>query len=359
MAPIKSSIKIDHYDVIIEDFERKYTQALFISTKKGEIDFRVATFNIMGRKVDFLVSVNLSSNGRLEVSLKRSQQGPGELFKICLGGKVRLLEKSSCSSFEAVKFCGHRTVGGGPFFTISCACSRDFKGNGTPSPGNPYCKDGYGVGEAIMRQYLKVGNDIPEQATIRLELEFFPSDYEPEILQDEDDDFTSDLKRGLAALRKNPETADIMLICNWKLFKAHKAVLSARSDVFAALFSHKGTKEDESGEVHIDDCDHEAMEMFLAYIYENAAPPQDVTFEVAKQLMNVANKYNVLTLKKKCGRILLAHLNEDNAVQIALLGELYNVDALNKAAKNVIASSEKFLGNMIKESGFRLQDADK
>ena len=236
--------------------------------------------------------------------MKRSQQAPGELFKIYLGGKVRLLENNSCSSFEAVKFCGYRNVAHGPCFTVSCVCG-DYSGVGPCPPGNPQCE--YGGDEAVMRQCLKVGDDIPEQATIRLELEFFPSDYEPEVLQDEDDDFTSDLKRGLAALRKNPETADIMLICNWKLFKAHKAVLSARSDVFAALFSHKGTKEDESREVHFDDCDHEAMEMFLAYIYENAAPPQDVTFEVAKQLMNVANRYNVLALKKKCGIIILAH----------------------------------------------------
>ena len=139
---------------------------------------------------------------------------------------------------------------------------------------------------------------------------------------------------------------------------AHKMVLSARSDVFAALFSHKGTKEDESGEVHIEDCDHEAMEMFLSYIYQDAAPPQDATFEVAKQLMNVANKYNVPSLKNKGSKILLARLNADNAVQVAVLGKLYNMDVLQKAAKNVIASSEKFLVDMIQESGFRLQDGD-
>ena len=355
MAPIKSAIKIDHYDMIIEDFERKYTQALFISTKKGEIDLKTATLNIIGRKVDFFVSVNLLSKGRLEVSLKRSQQAPGELFRIYLGGKVRLLENNSCSSFEAVKFCGYRNVAHGPCFTVSCVCG-DYSGVGPCPPGNPQCE--YGGDEAVMRQYLKVGDDIPEQATIRLELEFLPSDYEPEVLQDEDDGGTSDLKRGLAALRKSPE-ADVKIICNGKHFMAHKALLSARSDVFAALFSHKGTKEDESGQVHIDDCDHETMEMFLSYMYEDAAPPADATFEVAKQLMNIANKYNVLTLKKKCGRILLAHLNEENAVQIDMLGELYNMDALIKAAKNVIASSEKSLGNLIKESGFRLQDGDK
>ena len=86
--------------------------------------------------------------------------------------------------------------------------------------------------------------------------------------------------------------------------------------------------------------------------------PAEATFEVAKQLVNIANKYNVQSLKKKGGKILLGHLNEDNALQMALLGELYNMEALKKAAKNLIASSEKSLGDMIKESGFRHQDGD-
>ena len=365
MAPIKRAIKIDHYDMVIEDFERLYTKALFLSTKEGEIAIKPATFNIMGQKVDLNISVNLSSNGRLEVRVMRSQQEEsGKLFKICLGGKVRLLECDSYSSFEAVKFCGYRTtvtVTGTVtrVFTMSCVCGvYKTKSTQEASPDNPYrypCR--FEGANAVMRQYLRVGNDIPEKTTIRLELEFLPSDYEPETLQDDHDDCTSDLMRGMAALRKNPK-ADIKLICNEKQFTAHKAVLSARSDVFAALFSHKGTKEDESGEVHIEDCDHEAMEMFLSYIYEGAAPPAEAPFGVAKQLVNIANKYNVQSLKKKGGKILLGHLNEDNALQMALLGELYNMDALKKAAKNLIASSEKSLGDMIKESGFRLQDGD-
>ena len=273
-----------------------------------------------------------------------------------------MLESDSYSSFEAVKFCGFRTVKDGRVYTISCVCN-DYKTHSPHEVCNfeginlrySMCK--FGGEKAAMRQYLRVGNDIPEQATIRLELEFYPSDYEPETLQDNSDDCTSDLKRGMAALRKNPE-ADVKLICNGKQFTAHKSVLSARSDVFAALFSHKGTKEDESGEVHIEDCNHEAMEIFLAFLYEDASPPQDTTFEVAKQLLNVAIKYNIQPLKKKGGNILLAHLNEDNAVQIAMLGELYNMDALRKAAKNVIASSEKSFGDMIKASGFKLQDGD-
>ena len=299
-------------------------------------------------------SINLLQSGLIEVTLKRVQLDTWELFPIYLGGKIHLLESDISSSFEAVKFCGYRSLKNKEtnWTTKKCLCA-EYSGMRVPLDGYPECK--FGGDEAFIRQYLKVGNDIPEQVTIRIELELLPLDYEPEAIQGDD---TSDLTRDIAALRKNTETADVKLICNGKLFMAHKTILCARSDVFAALFRHKGTKEDESGEVHIEDCDQEAMEMFLSFIYEDAAPPQDVPFEVAKQLMNVANKYNVQALVKKGIRCMLACLNEDNAIQMAVLGKLYNVDALQKAAKRVIASSEKSLVDMVEKSGLTLQDRE-
>ena len=337
MAPSKSAFKADSYDVVIEGFDKKYTQARF--TSKGYTQGAYGTkFNIDGFYCTLDIFLTVCSNGTLGVSIQRSwNKYPSGRF--CFGGKVQFVETNTSIAFEASKLCGYETYI--QFCNSRCMCGSQ-------------CKFG-GVNRQINLS-LGIGNDIPEKSTIRFELEFLPSDGEPaEALQE---DGTSDLKRDMAALRMNTGTADIKLICNGKQFLAHKTILSARSDVFAALFSHKGTKEDKSGEVHIEDCDHEAMEMFLSYLYEDSAPASDTSFEVAKQLMNVANKYNVQSLKNKGSRILLSRLTEDNAVQMALLGKLYNMDTLKKAAKAIIASSEKCLMTMIDESGFRLQDAD-
>ena len=72
--------------------------------------------------------------------------------------------------------------------------------------------------------------------------------------------------------------------------------------------------------------------------------------------MAVAHKYNVLSLVNLCSKIIIARLNEDNAIQAAVMGELYNMPGLEKAAKAVITASSKFLMTMIKDSGFKLQD---
>ena len=43
-------------------------------------------------------------------------------------------------------------------------------------------------------------------------------------------------------------------------------------------------------------------------------------------------------------------------MQVALLGEMYNMDALERAAKAKIAASGKHLTTLIEKSGFKLQD---
>ena len=97
------------------------------------------------------------------------------------------------------------------------------------------------------------------------------------------------------------------------------------------------------------------MEMFLSYLYEEAAPPKDTPFEVARQLLNIANKYNVPALMKNCSKILISLLNDENAVQMAQLGNLYNMKSLQNAVKATIASSDKDLIELIKNCGFKLQ----
>ena len=336
--PMEITVKIDNYDspgkfdncdIVIEDFKKKMNRANYASTSKIRhfITFNMRTA-IADCKVLMKIGIELLSNRSVLVSVSMlPQTDPQSVMVFHLGGKVRLLETNSYSTFEAVKFCAH---------------SRD---------------SGKCGGEGSMCQIFKVGKDMPERATIRLELELLPLDWGQAEDNDENDE-THDLKSDIAALRKKTETADVKLICNGKHFLAHKLILSARSDVFAAMFSHRGTTEDESGEVHIDVCDHKVMEMFLAYLYEDATPASDTTFEVAKQLLNVANMYKVESLKKKSIKMLLAHLDEDNAIEMSTLGELFNLNSLDMAAKATISASKKPLSVLIRESASRLQDGD-
>ena len=54
---------------------------------------------------------------------------------------------------------------------------------------------------------------------------------------------------------------------NVKRYACHKAVLAARSDVFAAMFSHKATTESTTNEVHIRDTEPDILEQLLNFVY--------------------------------------------------------------------------------------------
>ena len=340
MAPVKEVIKVNSFDVVIKDFEKVYNQVRFTSqhgrSKGGET---TTSLSIAGMTTTCTLHtiVTVCSNGTLNIEIQRNTQAAE---RCCFRGNVHFVETNSSAAFEAVKFCKLFATDRG----FECVCGSQCRYRGC-------CKSA--------NLTMPIGEDIPESATIRVEIEFLPFYDEPvDSIHNEEN---SILKSNIAALRKSTESADVKLICNGKHQWAHKLILSARSDVFAALFSHKDTKEVKSGEVHIEDCDHEAMEIFLSYIYEGAAPPQDTSFEVAKQLMNVANKYNVPPLKDKGGKIILARLNEDNAVQVAHLGSLYDMESLKKAAMASIAIAGiagRDLIDLINKSGFRLQAID-
>ena len=72
---------------------------------------------------------------------------------------------------------------------------------------------------------------------------------------------TPALGDNLAKCLGNPEFADVTLVCGAKSFPCHKAILSARSDVFAAMFSHKETTESIKNEVVLADTEPELLQV--------------------------------------------------------------------------------------------------
>ena len=75
-----------------------------------------------------------------------------------------------------------------------------------------------------------------------------------------------DLTKAINVLNEEPHSADISLVCGEKQLSCHKSILAARSDVFAAMFSHSETTEAASKEVKIDDTDPDTLEIFLRWV---------------------------------------------------------------------------------------------
>ena len=146
------------------------------------------------------------------------------------------------------------------------------------------------------------------------------------------------------ALMKSGLMADMTIVCEETRFPAHKAILSARSEVFRAMFSHRDTLESQQNEVLITDVDRVTMERFLTFLYE-ATLPIDLDFQGFAELLKVAHKYQVASLTELCALKMGCYMGIDNAVQGVILGSLYN-HQLKKAAIMTIVNSGNAISSM-------------
>ena len=148
-----------------------------------------------------------------------------------------------------------------------------------------------------------------------------------------------------ASLRTNELTSDVTIVCDEGKFPAHKLILSARSQVFAAMFSHKDTTEDHHQQVLIKDFDKLTMDLFLTFLY-NATLPEDLSFESFAELLKAADKYQVPSLIENCAMNLGKKLSTDNYVLGAILGSVYRLPELKNEAIKAIVYSRATLSSM-------------
>lgn len=88
---------------------------------------------------------------------------------------------------------------------------------------------------------------------------------------------------------------DVELVVGERVFAAHRAVLAARSPVFAAMF-HTDMIESRSRRVQVDDVPANVFDVFLRFVYTGqlAHGADD------DELLRVADRYQVETLRRLC-----------------------------------------------------------
>uniref|UniRef100_A0A1I8PE97 BTB domain-containing protein n=1 Tax=Stomoxys calcitrans TaxID=35570 RepID=A0A1I8PE97_STOCA len=120
----------------------------------------------------------------------------------------------------------------------------------------------------------------------------------------------------LSKLLETSQHSDIALVVGEKELRAHKVILSLRSDVFAAMFEHKDMQENMSNRVIIDDLSESTVKEMLHFIYTGKSPNIQA---MAQDLLVAADKYSLKNLKKMCSDELGQHITKDNAISIAIL----------------------------------------
>lgn len=146
------------------------------------------------------------------------------------------------------------------------------------------------------------------------------------------EDFSKLLETGL--------DQDVEIQCGGNSVKAHKVVLSARSDVFKAML-HSNMLEMQTGVVEIQDMDISCFRDFIRYLYTDALP--EMSFDMAKTLYEAGDKYAVRSLLLRCSEYLQDNLSPENAYQSFALADAHSDQELKDRVKSFILHKKLYL----------------
>ncbi len=136
------------------------------------------------------------------------------------------------------------------------------------------------------------------------------------------------------------EFSDVTLMCEDQSLPCHKVVLASQSDVFAAMFSHKGTYETRSNRVVIKDLSSDTVKAFLKFLYTGSCSYlTGGTLEQLEALLEAAEKYNVNVLKQACEEELSKLISKHNVVDLAITACMYNASRLEEDVVYFISSN--------------------
>nr|XP_050047599.1 speckle-type POZ protein-like [Dermacentor andersoni] len=140
------------------------------------------------------------------------------------------------------------------------------------------------------------------------------------------------LSNDFGHLFESRKFSDVIMSVNGREFYAHKAILAARSPVFAAMFEHE-MEEKKQSRVEITDMDHEVLREMLRFIYTGQAPNLD---SMADDLLVAADKYALERLKVMCEESLWSNLSVDTAAQVLSLADMHCAGQLKAHAIDFI-----------------------
>ncbi|XP_046452787.1 speckle-type POZ protein-like [Daphnia pulex] len=145
-----------------------------------------------------------------------------------------------------------------------------------------------------------------------------------------------ELIQHLGGLHQTMKFSDVTFTIRGCKFEAHKAILSARSPVFAAMFDHE-TAENLSHQVKINDVDPEVFQELLRFVYTGRIPV--ITMKtLTTGLLAAAGKYLLGSLMTACEKYLVNDLSADNCIELLILADGHCADYLKWNALNFLRS---------------------
>lgn len=179
----------------------------------------------------------------------------------------------------------------------------------------------------------------------RIDAGYFKPD--EDIKTSKKEEFTNNVFSGFKDLWVTKKFSDFLIIVDSKEFPVHKNILSIQSPVFDVMLSND-MQEIQTNRMNIEDFSQSTVEAFLYFLYTG----EETIDADAIELFKIAAKYNVSTLKSLYKEKILSEANESNAIDVFILGFLYDAEDLKLKALSEIRKvfptsefTEKFMTN--------------
>ena len=154
----------------------------------------------------------------------------------------------------------------------------------------------------------------------------------------ESNNFTQDMYQFFS---NDQNFKDVTISVQEKIFQAHKAVLAARSEVFAAMLSNEMLEKINSY-IEIKDLTPQTAEKMLNFMYNDKVDDLDLK-KSAPELLAAAEKYNLKRLKEICIAAMHENLDIENVIQTLKVADIYSIADLKKEALKFINANREIM----------------
>lgn len=135
--------------------------------------------------------------------------------------------------------------------------------------------------------------------------------------------------------------SDVIIVARNREFKAHKAILTSRSPVFAAMFEHDMTERNEN-KVNITDIGADAIQEVLRFIYTGKVKNLETLVD---ELLFAADKYSLFKLKLQCEKQLFKNMQLSTVFETLKIADRHDLHEVKEKALNFVASNASVLVN--------------
>jgi speckle-type POZ protein len=155
----------------------------------------------------------------------------------------------------------------------------------------------------------------------------------------------SDIGIHLGCLLDHTDGTDVSLTIDGETFRAHRAVLAARSPVFRAeLFGSMAEARMTSITLH--EITPATFKVMLRFMYTDALPGEDElgdsSTEILQDLLVAADRYALDRLKLMCAQKLWDKVSADTVATTLACAETHNCQELKSKCINFLAVEENF-----------------